>query len=86
MKWIVIFAMILASAIASSAHVYNNFLEAAKYALADKDYGLSEYFNLEALRQIPADSVVDRYIAHSRLRNMNNLRGTFDKMLSHGRE
>lgn len=86
MKRIVIFAMILASAIASAAHVYNNFLEAGKYALADKNYELSEYFNMEALRQIPADSVVDRYIAHSRLRNMNNLRGTFDKALSHGRE
>ena len=86
MKLTLCIAMVMTSAVASVAQVYNNFLEAGKYAFADKDYVLSEYFNMEALRQIPADSIADRYIAHNRLRNVANAGGAFDKALAHANE
>lgn len=54
-----------------SAQIYNNFMEAGKFAYADRNYPLAIYFYEEALRQMPVDSMLDKYIANCRLRDAN---------------
>lgn len=52
-----------------NAQIYNNFMEAGKFAYADRNYPLSIYFYEEALKHIPSDSVVEAYISKCRLRD-----------------
>ncbi|MGM9815930.1 MAG: CHAT domain-containing protein [Lepagella sp.] len=51
----------IAAAIGANAQIYNNFIDAGKFALNDQNYPLARYFFEEAYRQMPADSVYDVY-------------------------
>ena len=53
-----------------NAQIYNNFMQAGEYAYKDKNYPLATYFYEEALRQIPADSILDIYITKCLLRQI----------------
>lgn len=67
-----------------NAQIYNNFMEAGKFAYADRNYPLSIYFYEEALRQIPADSLVDVYIANCRLRDAHMYSRNYSEALKYG--
>lgn len=67
-----------------NAQIYNNFMEAGKFAYADRNYPLAIYFYEEALRQIPADSVVDVYIANCRLRDANMYSRNYSDAIKYG--
>ncbi len=66
-----------------NAHIYNNFMQAGDYAYKDKNYLLATYFYEEALRNIPADSVVDIYIADNHLRDANMYSGEYAKAVGY---
>lgn len=68
------------------AQIYNNFIQAGDYAYKDKNYPLATYFYEEALRNIPADSVVDIYIADNHLRDANMYSGEFAKAVGYGED
>lgn len=69
-----------------NAQIYNNYMQAGKYAYADKNYPLAIYFYEEGLRLIPADSVLDIYIANSCLRDANLYSRSYQNALRHGTE
>ena len=71
MKKILYIFISLIVGVSVNAQIYNNFMEAGKFAYADRNYPLAIYFYEEALRQIPEDSVGDVYIANCRLRDAN---------------
>lgn len=67
-----------------SAQIYNNFMEAGKFAYSDCNYPLAIYLYEEALRQIPADSLVDTYIADCRLRDANMYSRNYSDAIKYG--
>lgn len=69
-----------------NAQIYNNFMQAGKYAYRDKNYPLATYFYEEALRQMPQDSVVDIYIANNHLRDANMYSRNYPEALRYGKE
>lgn len=69
-----------------NAQIYNNFIDAGKYAYKDKNYALASYFYEEALRQIPADSIVDIYIVNSFLRDANLYSKKYAEALRYGED
>lgn len=69
MKRLLTIIILLVIGLSINAQIYTNFMEAGKFAYADKNYSLAIYFYNEALRHIPSDSVVDVYISKSRLRD-----------------
>lgn len=69
-----------------NAQIYNNFMEAGKYAYADRNYPLAIYFYDEALKHIPSDSVVDAYISKSRLRDAHMYSGNYHEAVKFGEE
>lgn len=68
------------------AQIYNNFIQAGDYAYKDKNYPLATYFYEEALRNIPADSVVDIYIVDNHLRDANMYSGEYAKAVGYGED
>ncbi len=70
----------------ANAHIYNNFMEAGKYAKTDMNYPLASYFYEEALSLIPQDSIVDIYIVNANLRDVNKKLGQYDKAIHNGRK
>lgn len=70
MKRLLISAAIAAGFLTASGYVYPNFIEAGKYAIADKDYRLAEYFHEVALEDIPEDSIVDVIVTNYKLRDI----------------
>lgn len=68
------------------AQIYNNFIQAGDYAYKDKNYPLATYFYEEALRNIPADSVVDIYIVDNHLRDANMYSGEYAKGVGYGED
>ncbi len=74
------------AALGAKPQIYNNFLEAGKYASADKNYPLALYFLEEAESLIPGDSIVDRYIVSARLRDANKELGNYDRALKYGED
>lgn len=77
--------MLLASAFTASGYIYPNLLEAGKYAYKDEDYALARYFYTEAQKEIPADSIIDLYIVHNRLRDIDAATSDYDNALNHAR-
>lgn len=71
MKRILVALLVMTSALTSFGYVYPNFMESGKYAYADKEYALAKYFFEKALDDVPSDSVVESYIIHNRLRDIN---------------
>lgn len=69
-----------------NAQIYNNFMQAGKYAYKDKNYPLATYFYKEALRQIPQDSVVDIYISNNHLRDANMYSRNYPEALRYGKD
>ena len=69
-----------------NAQIYKNFMQAGEYAYKDKSYPLATYFYEEALRNIPADSVVDIYIADNHLRDANMYSGEYAKAVGYGED
>lgn len=69
-----------------NAQIYNNFMEAGKYAYADRNYPLTVYFYKEALKHIPADSVMDIYVSHNYLRDANMYSKNYALALEHGQK
>ena len=67
-----------------NAHIYNNFMQAGNYAYKDKNYPLATYFYEEALRQMPADSILDIYIAKCLLRDVNMYAKKYNDALHYG--
>lgn len=67
-----------------NSQIYNNFMHAGKYAYKDKNYPLATYFYEEALRQMPADSILDIYIAKCLLRDANMYSRKYDDALRFG--
>ncbi len=67
-----------------NAQIYNNFMQAGKYAYKDKNYPLATYFYEEALKQMPADSILDIYIAKCVLRDANMYSRKYDDALRFG--
>lgn len=67
-----------------NAQIYNNFMQAGKCAYKDKNYPLATYFFEEALRQMPADSILDIYIAKCLLRDANLYSKKYDDALRYG--
>lgn len=61
-------------------------MQAGEYAYKDKNYPLATYFYEEALRNIPADSVVDIYIADNHLRDANMYSGEYAKAVGYGED
>lgn len=67
-----------------NAQIYNYFMEAGKFAYSDCNYPLAIYLYEEALRQIPADSLVDTYIANCRLRDANMYSRNYSDAIKYG--
>ena len=67
-----------------NAQIYNNFMQAGEYAYKDKNYPLATYFYEEALRQIPADSILDIYITKCLLRDANLYSRKYNDALRYG--
>lgn len=67
----------------AGAQIYNNFMQAAKYAQADLNYPLALYFYEQASSLVPSDSVVDVYLVNAGLRNVNRELGRYDKAILH---
>lgn len=67
-----------------NAHIYNNFMQAGNYAYKEKNYPLATYFYEEALRQMPADSILDIYIAKCLLRDVNMYAKKYNDALHYG--
>lgn len=84
MKRILVALLLMTSALTSFGYVYPNFMEAGKYAYADKEYALAKYFFEKALDDIPADSVIEIYIIHNRLRDINKAMFKYRQALNHG--
>lgn len=84
MKRIFGIAVLLAVILPVYGQIYNNLMEAGRYAFADKNYSLSRYFYEEALKEIPADSIVELYITHSKLRDINKSLSEYEDALRHG--
>lgn len=59
-------------------------MQAGKYAYKDKNYPLATYFYEEALKQMPADSILDIYIAKCVLRDANMYSRKYDDALRFG--
>lgn len=81
------FAIIITSilvCLSSNAQIYNNFMQAGKYAYKNKNYPLATYFYEEALRLMPTDSVLDIYIAKCSLRNANMYSRKYNEALRYG--
>lgn len=68
------------------AQIYDNFMEAGKFAFAERNYSLAIYFYEEALRQMPADSVADSYIANCLLRDANMYSGNYQEAIGYGKD
>ncbi len=68
----------------TQGNVYQNFLEAAKYAYKDKDYSLSIYFLHTALASVPSDSIFDVYEIHSFRRDVSELNKNYEEAIKHG--
>lgn len=83
MKKILFFFMMFMGILSANPQVYRNFMEAGKFAYADKNYPLARYFYLQALVSIPEDSIVEQYISHSRLRDIANSLKEYDVALNH---
>lgn len=69
-----------------NAQIYNNFMQAGKYAYKDKNYPLATYFYEEALTQMPVDSILDIYIAKCFLRDANMYSKKYDDALRYGKD
>lgn len=67
------------------AQIYNNFMEAGKTAYLENNYPLASYFYEEALRHIPADSLIEIYLSDARLRDANFYSGKYDDALRYGK-
>lgn len=86
MRQFVIIITSLLVCLSVNAQIYNNFMQAGEYAYKDKNYPLATYFYEEALRNIPADSVVDIYIVHNHLRDANMYSGEYAKAVGYGED
>lgn len=84
-KFAIIITFVLVS-LSVNAQIYNNFMQAGKYAYKDKNYPLATYFYKEALRQIPQDSVVDIYITNNHLRDANMYSRNYPEALRYGKD
>lgn len=84
MKKILNIIILLIVGLSVNAQIYKNFMEAGKSAYADQNYPLAIYFYEEALLQIPADSVVDVYIANCRLRDANMYSRNYSDAIKYG--
>lgn len=84
MKKLLLILMALAAGIGVNAGVYKNYMEAGRFAYDDRNYPLAIYFYEEALRQMPADSVVEAYISNNRLRDANMYSGNYPKAIEYG--
>lgn len=82
-KFVIVITSILVC-LSVNAQIYNNFMQAGKYAYKDKNYPLATYFYEEALRQMPQDSVLDIYIAKCLLRDANMYSKKYDDALRFG--
>lgn len=69
MKKILYIFISLIVGLSVNAQIYNNFIDAGKFAYADRNYPLAIYFYEEALRQMPSDSIYVIYAANKRLRD-----------------
>lgn len=76
----------ISACLSVSAHIYNNFMQAGDFAYRDKDYPLAMYFYEEALRQMPADSVIDIYIVNNHLRDANMYSRNYPNALRYGKD
>lgn len=59
-------------------------MQAGEYAYKDKNYPLATYFYEEALRQMPADSILDIYIGKCLLRDVNMYAKKYNDALHYG--
>lgn len=72
--------------IQSQGNIYQNFLEASKYAYKDKDYPLAIFFLDTALATVPSDSIFDVYEIHSFRRDVSELNKKYVEAIIHGEE
>ena len=84
MRQFVIIITAILVCLSVNAQIYNNFMQAGKYAYKDKNYPLATYFYEEALRQIPADSILDIYITKCLLRDANLYSKKYNDALRYG--
>lgn len=81
MKNIIYLITALIVGMGADAQVYNNYKEAGKFASADMNYPLARYFFEEALRQIPEDSLYDKFAVNSLLMNANTYGCRYDEAI-----